>query len=72
MPNRRTRDVIHVAMTDHLIQQRVPAGDLLAARPERDPKQYRGPVVPCYPASGDALPGARGDAEGAEREFEAA
>ena len=49
MPRRRTEDVIHVAMTDHLIQRQRPAGDLLAARQEKREK-YRGPVAPYYPA----------------------
>ncbi len=29
MPKRRTEDVVHVVMTDHLIQRRIPARDLL-------------------------------------------
>jgi predicted CXXCH cytochrome family protein len=49
MPRRRTEDVIHVAVTDHLIQRQRPAGDLLAARQERQ-GTYRGPVAPYYPA----------------------
>ena len=52
MPKRRTEDVVHVVMTDHLIQRRKPARDLLAARAERHEKPgegYRGPVVPYYP-----------------------
>jgi predicted CXXCH cytochrome family protein len=48
MPRRRTEDVIHVAMTDHLIQRHRPPGDLLAARQETH-EAYRGPVVPYYP-----------------------
>ena len=55
MPKRRTQDAIHVVMTDHLIQRRPPPGDLLAAIPEReefDANQYRGEVVPYYPAKG--------------------
>ena len=48
MPRRRTEDVIHVAMTDHLIQRKRPPGDLLAPRQEQRPV-YRGPVVPYYP-----------------------
>ncbi len=50
MPRRRTEDVIHVAVTDHLIQRQRPAGDLLAARQEKR-ETYRGPVVPYYPAA---------------------
>ena len=34
MPKRRTDDVVHVTMTDHLIQRRPPAGDLLADKTE--------------------------------------
>ena len=52
MPKRRTEDVVHVVMTDHLIQRRKPAGDLLAPRAERHAKagdSYRGPVVLYYP-----------------------
>ncbi|BDC48947.1 hypothetical protein F183_A12630 [Bryobacterales bacterium F-183] len=48
MPKRRTEDVIHVAMTDHLIARTPPPGDLLAERKERI-DEYRGPVVPYYP-----------------------
>lgn len=52
MPKRRTEDVVHVAVTDHLIQRRKPAGDLLAERPERQEtgiNAYRGPVMLYYP-----------------------
>ena len=34
MPKRRTDDVVHVVMTDHLIQRQKPAGDLLAPKAE--------------------------------------
>ncbi|MBS1834522.1 MAG: tetratricopeptide repeat protein [Acidobacteria bacterium] len=50
MPKRRTEDVIHVVMTDHLISRTKPAGDLLAERKERI-DNYRGEVVPYYPPS---------------------
>jgi tetratricopeptide (TPR) repeat protein len=53
MPKRRTTDVVHVAMTDHLIQRRKPEGDLLAAMPEvgeTAANRYAGEVVPLYPA----------------------
>ena len=53
MPKRRTVDVIHVVMTDHRIQRRPPAGDPLAPLTERQesgPGEYRGDVVPYYPA----------------------
>ena len=52
MPKRRTEDVVHVVVTDHYIQRRKPAGDLLANRPEQhemDSNEYRGPVVLYYP-----------------------
>jgi predicted CXXCH cytochrome family protein len=53
MPKRRTDDVVHVVMTDHLIARRPPPGDLLADKPEeRDTPAtaYHGEVVPYYPA----------------------
>jgi predicted CXXCH cytochrome family protein len=52
MPKRRTEDVVHVVATDHYIQRRKPAGDLLADRAERQEtgaNKYRGPVVLYYP-----------------------
>ena len=52
MPKRRTQDVVHVVVTDHDIQRRKPAGDLLADLPERHETgndAYRGKVVPYYP-----------------------
>jgi len=52
MPKRRTDDVVHAVMTDHLIQRRPPARDLLAELPERHPtdaEEYHGEVVPYYP-----------------------
>jgi Flp pilus assembly protein TadD len=53
MPKRRTQDVMHAVMTDHLIQRQPPSADLLAPRAERrefDENQYRGEVVPYYPS----------------------
>ncbi len=53
MPKRRTEDVVHSLATDHLIQRHKPAGDLLAARPERHetgPTAYKGEVALYYPA----------------------
>jgi hypothetical protein len=44
---------VHVVMTDHFIQRRQPAGDLLADKPEvreSSASAYRGEVVPYYPA----------------------
>jgi len=52
MPKRRTEDVVHVVMTDHLIQRRPPARDLLADLAERHPteaEEYHGEVVPYDP-----------------------
>ncbi|MEP7355311.1 MAG: tetratricopeptide repeat protein [Acidobacteriota bacterium] len=50
MPKRRTEDVIHAVMTDHLIQ-RQPPSNLLAEFPERHGPglqwtEYRGEVIP--------------------------
>jgi len=52
MPKRRTDDVVHVVMTDHYIQRRKPARDLVAPLAERQTTEqtlYNGPVVPYYP-----------------------
>jgi len=52
MPKRRTEDVVHGVMTDHYIQRRKPAGDLLAEMAERHQtgdQAYRGEVVLYYP-----------------------
>src|SRR5579883_3437761 len=52
MPKRRTDDVVHAVMTDHLIQRRRPAGDLQAPKTEfaeTAENAYRGAVVPYYP-----------------------
>jgi predicted CXXCH cytochrome family protein len=52
MPKRRTGDVVHVVMTDHLIQRRPPSRDLLSELAERHPteaEEYHGPVVSYYP-----------------------
>jgi predicted CXXCH cytochrome family protein len=49
MPKRRTEDAVHVVMTDHYIQRRRPAADLLAPRTEPDGYEYRGEVVLHYP-----------------------
>ena len=61
MPKRRTDDVVHAVMTDHFIQRRRPARDLLAALPEThdtDRTAYRGEVALLYPrrlpATGEA------------------
>jgi tetratricopeptide (TPR) repeat protein len=52
MPRRRTQDAVHVVMTDHYIQRRKPARDLLAAGQEATDAGYRGEVVPYYPDTG--------------------
>jgi Flp pilus assembly protein TadD len=54
MPKRRTEDVVHVVMTDHLIQRRIPARDLLAPLHEKTDEEqiYRGEVVLYYPKTG--------------------
>jgi predicted CXXCH cytochrome family protein len=53
MPKRRTMDVVHAVMTDHLIRRRPPPGDLTAPIAEVtdiDANRYKGEVVPYYPA----------------------
>ncbi len=51
MPKRRTDDVVHAVMTDHLVQRRKPARDLLAPVTERlvEGNAYRGEVIRYYP-----------------------
>ena len=52
MPKRRTDDVVHAVMTDHLIQRRKPARDLVAPMPERhetEESAYHGEVMLYYP-----------------------
>lgn len=49
MPKRRTEDVVHAVMTDHLIQRRAPA-NALAELAERHGDEYRGEVT-SYGAS---------------------
>lgn len=56
MPKRRAEDAVHVVMTDHFIQRRAPAGNLLAERPEARPKPPSGEVALYYPASLPASP----------------
>jgi predicted CXXCH cytochrome family protein len=56
MPKRRTDDIVHMVVTDHLIQRNKPSGDLLADIAEHHENlatSYRGEVVPFYP---DTLP----------------
>jgi predicted CXXCH cytochrome family protein len=52
MPKRRTDDAVHVVMTDHYIQRRTAARDVLeppAKGRETSEDSYRGEVVPYYP-----------------------
>ena len=51
MPKRRTSDVVHAVMTDHFIQRRRPAGDLLAElhEPNGPGTVFHGEVLPYYP-----------------------
>ena len=52
MPKRRTEDAVHVVMTDHFIQLRRAAGNLLAEIQETDALRqgdYRGEVALYYP-----------------------
>ena len=54
MPKRRTDDVVHVVMTDHYIQRRKLARNLLAPLAEKmetDDNSYRGRVDLYYPPS---------------------
>jgi tetratricopeptide (TPR) repeat protein len=53
MPKRRTEDVIHAIMTDHAIQRRKPARDLLAPGREMTDitqSEWRGEITLLYPA----------------------
>jgi predicted CXXCH cytochrome family protein len=59
MPRRRTDDVVHAVMTDHYIQRRKPARDLLAEMPERHEtgdQVYHGEVMLYYPDHPAATP----------------
>jgi predicted CXXCH cytochrome family protein len=58
MPKRRTDDVVHVVMTDHYIQRKIAGGTLLAPRTETgfEHSDYRGEVVPYYPATLPSTP----------------
>lgn len=58
MPKRRTQDVVHAVMTDHYIQRRKPAGDLVADIPERTGPEtfYHGEELPYYPQPFPAAP----------------
>jgi Tfp pilus assembly protein PilF len=53
MPKRRTEDAVHVVMTDHYIQRKRAADNLLGPREETDfeHRDYRGEVVLYYPAT---------------------
>ena len=53
MPKRRTEDVVHAVITDHWIQRRIRARNLLAEMPERhlsSAEEYHGEIVPYYPS----------------------
>jgi tetratricopeptide (TPR) repeat protein len=52
LQKRRTEDVVHVVMTDHWIQRRLPPGNPLAELPERHgaAAEYSGEAVPYYPS----------------------
>lgn len=53
MPKRRTEDVVHAVITDHLIQRTVSARNLLADIPERhltSAEEYHGEIIPYYPS----------------------
>jgi tetratricopeptide (TPR) repeat protein len=59
MPKRRAEDAVHVVMTDHYIQRKRAAADLLAPRREADNFEkgsYRGDVVLYYPPAMPATP----------------
>jgi tetratricopeptide (TPR) repeat protein len=58
MPKRRTDDAVHVVMTDHYIQRKRAADDLLAPRKELDfeHEDYRGEVVVYYPPALPSTP----------------
>jgi tetratricopeptide (TPR) repeat protein len=59
MPKRRAEDAVHTVMTDHYIQRRRPAVDLLAPRKESDNfehGEYRGEVVSYYPVNPASTP----------------
>lgn len=52
MPKRRAEDAVHVVMTDHYIQRKLPGGDLLAPRREAanfEHGDYHGEVELYYP-----------------------
>jgi predicted CXXCH cytochrome family protein len=52
MPKRRAEDAVHEVVTDHRIERRPPARDLLAPIPESHPAakdEYHGEVVLYYP-----------------------
>ena len=54
MPKRRTEDVVHVVMTDHLIQRRPSERNPVSELGERhsdEEGEYRGEVVPYYPSA---------------------
>jgi tetratricopeptide (TPR) repeat protein len=59
MPKRRTEDVVHAVMTDHYIQRKRPARDLLKPLQESEfagQANYRGEVTLYYPPQLPATP----------------
>ncbi len=59
MPKRRTDEAVHMVMTDHYIQRRIPASDLLAPLAESHETArtaYRGEVQLLYPSHLPATP----------------
>ena len=57
MAKRRTDDVVHAVMTDHLIRRTSPVANLLADKPEPGGAAviYKGEALPYYPAKPDDL-----------------
>ncbi len=51
MPKRRTNDVVHAVMTDHVIQRPAPGRDLMAPfdEPRDESMAHKGPVAVYYP-----------------------
>lgn len=55
MPKRRAEDTPGMVMTDHLIQRGPPPATLTAEFREKPQEDYRGAVVPYYPATAPTL-----------------
>ena len=52
MPKRRPEGSVHIVLTDHRIQRRLPSGDLLAPIEEKTPELNRTKVEIYYPVNG--------------------